>query len=207
MPISSAQFRHSVFINCPFDATYQPLFHAIVFAVQLAGFKPRCAREGTNAVTVRLQKIMEIISECKYGIHDISNTELGSNRLPRFNMPFELGLDLGAQRFGSSRHGSKCHLVLDRDEYRYQRFISDINGLDISPHSKSVKRTINQVRDWLSTESGIDTMSGGDYMYWRYRAFQKELPGLCKQWKRNINKLTFGDFTHIARIWLEENES
>ena len=207
MSISSVQYKQNVFINCPFDPIYQPLFHAIIFAVQIAGFKPRCAREGSNAATVRLQKIMDIISECKYGIHDISKTELGSNGLPRFNMPLELGLDLGAKRFGTIRQRSKSLLVLDRDQYRYQKFISDINGQDISPHSRSIKKAINQVRDWLSTESGIDTMSGGDYMYWRYRAFQRELPELCRQWNRNIKKLTFGDFTHIARIWLEENET
>lgn len=207
MSISSTQYGQNVFINCPFDSTYQPFFDAIVFAVQIAGFKPRCAREESNAAKVRLQKIMDIISECKYGIHDLSKTELGSNGLPRFNMPLELGLDLGAKRFGTMRQRAKSLLVLDKDQYRYQKFISDINGQDISPHSGSIKKAINQVRNWLSTESGIDTMSGGDYMYWRYRAFQRELPELCKQWNRNIKKLTFGDFAHIVRIWLEENES
>jgi hypothetical protein len=38
---------------------------------------------------------MDIISGCKYSIHDLSRTELDkTTRLPRFNMPLELGLDL-----------------------------------------------------------------------------------------------------------------
>jgi len=32
--------------------------------------------------------------------HDISRTELNEHSLPRFNMPLELGLFLGASRFG-----------------------------------------------------------------------------------------------------------
>jgi hypothetical protein len=50
-------------------------------------------------------------------------------------------------------------------------------------------------------------MPGGDYMYKRYKAFQKELPLLCREAKLNIKKLTFGDFIKIARVWLEENET
>jgi hypothetical protein len=206
MPVSSSQYERSVFINCPFDSHYKPLFDAIVFAVQIAGFKPRSAREITDSGAIRIQRIMDIIAECQYGVHDISRTELGSNRLPRFNMPLELGIDLGSRRFGTPRHQTKRLLVMDTKQYRYQRFISDINGQDIRPHSRSIKQVVNNIRDWLSESSGIDTMPGGDYMYWRYRAFQRELPGLCKQWKRNLNRLTFGDLTHIARIWLEENE-
>jgi hypothetical protein len=31
-------YNKSVFINCPFDRKYQPLFRAMVFAVLRAGF-------------------------------------------------------------------------------------------------------------------------------------------------------------------------
>lgn len=89
MPKARDDFKINVFINCPFDPEYKPLFEAIVFTVQIAGFRPRCAREASNAGQVRIDKILEIISECKYGIHDISRTE---PLPPRFNMPLELGL-------------------------------------------------------------------------------------------------------------------
>ncbi len=65
----------SVFINCPFDAQYRPLFEAIVFAVFACGFRPRCALEIDDASQVRIDKIFKIIAECKYGVHDISRTE------------------------------------------------------------------------------------------------------------------------------------
>ena len=71
-----ANFERNVFINCPFDEPYEPLFNAIVFAVHETGFRPRCALEANNAGQFRLNKIMDIISECKYSIHDLSRTEL-----------------------------------------------------------------------------------------------------------------------------------
>ncbi len=91
----------SVFINCPFSPDYQDQFNAIVFAVVRSGFVARCARENDDGAEVRLEKICRIIKDCPLGIHDISKTEADPNTsLPRFNMPFELGLFLGAKKFG-----------------------------------------------------------------------------------------------------------
>lgn len=206
MAASAKEFRRNVFINCPFDKDYQPLFNAIVFTVQIAGFTPRCAWEASNAGEFRLQKIKNIISDCKFGIHDISRTEPSSGGLPRFNMPLELGIDLGCREFGSGRQRLKSLLVLDTTEHRYEKFISDIKGQDPKPHGRKPKNAVNRVRDWLSDESGVTTLAGGDYMYKRYGVFQAELPDLCKAAKQNIKKLTFGDLVKIARLWLEENE-
>src|SRR6266446_4395536 len=101
-PAPAKQYGQNVFINCPFDKEYSSLFDAIVFTVHDMGFRPRCALEARNAGQFRLEKILEIKSKCKYSIHDLSRTELDpENRLPRFNMPFELGLDLGCKKFGS----------------------------------------------------------------------------------------------------------
>ncbi len=92
----------SVFINCPFDQEYQPIFEAIVFCVAACGFVPRCTLELTDTAEVRIENIYRLISECNHSIHDISRTEVQdqSYRLPRFNMPLELGIFLGAKRFG-----------------------------------------------------------------------------------------------------------
>lgn len=118
-PTPAKQYSQNVFINCPFDKEYSSLFDAIVFAVHDMGFRPRCALEARNAGQFRLEKILEIISQCKYSIHDLSRTELDpENRLPRFNMPFELGLDLGCKKFGSAAHREKVCLILDAKPLR-----------------------------------------------------------------------------------------
>ena len=105
-----------VFINCPFSDDYREHFRAIVFTVIRSGFTPRCARERDDAGEVRYEKICRIIGECAFGIHDISKTELDAGTgLPRFNMPFELGLFLGATKYGSRSVKRKATLILDRE--------------------------------------------------------------------------------------------
>ena len=97
-------YEYGVFVNCPFDAEYRPLFRAIVFAIHDCGFAARSALEVTDASQVRIDKISAIIASSKFGLHDISRTELDSaTGLPRFNMPLELGLFLGAKRFGTGK--------------------------------------------------------------------------------------------------------
>ena len=66
---------------------------ALVFAIHDCGYIARSALEAENSAEVRIDKIAKIIKDCRYGIHDISRTEVSRETgLPRFNMPFELGL-------------------------------------------------------------------------------------------------------------------
>ncbi|WP_288824852.1 hypothetical protein [uncultured Paraburkholderia sp.] len=97
-----ADFETNVFINCPFDKTYTPILEAIVFTVLACGYTPRSALQERDAADIRLEKIKRLINASQFGIHDISRTEpdVGSG-LPRFNMPFELGLDIGARHYGA----------------------------------------------------------------------------------------------------------
>jgi len=199
-------YGRNVFINCPFDDKYKPLFDAAVFAVHTIGFEPRCALEASNAGQARLYKIMDMIAGCRYGVHDISRTESSRSHLPRFNMPLELGLDLGCWRYGSGNLGDKRLLIMDRTPYRYQKFISDIAGHDIVSHSNNVGKIIHHIRDWLSTESRASTIPGGNYILGRYRNFRHTLPAFCKARKLSLEKLTFADFSRAIRTWLEENE-
>jgi hypothetical protein len=146
------EYEQNVFINCPFDREYAPLFEAIVFAVHDAGFRPNCARGRLDSSQVRLQKIVELISASRYSIHDLSRTALDEvNALPRFNMPLELGIDLGCKAF-SAAHSGKSLLIFDSARYRFQKFVSDLRGQDIHQHDNDAKVAATRVRDWLRTE-------------------------------------------------------
>jgi hypothetical protein len=102
-------YNDNVFLNCPFDSEYWPVFEAIVFTIFACGFVPRCAREEADSSDVRVDKLVRLIQQSRYGIHDISRVELDdAHGLPRFNMPFELGLDLGCKRFGATTGPSGC---------------------------------------------------------------------------------------------------
>lgn len=199
-------YEDNVFINCPFDEEYKPVFHAIVFAVHDSGFTARCALEISDAAQNRLDKITKIISECKYGIHDISRTELDPlNSLPRYNMPLELGIFLGCKKFGNTTHRSKTCLIMDKERYRYQKFISDIAGQDISFHMNEPKAAIQKVRDWLRTESRHINIPGGAKIYERYLSFEEKFPDICEQMNIQPRELTFVDFVHSVTEWLTLN--
>jgi len=125
-----------VFVNCPFDPDYKEQFDALIFAIYDCGFYPRCAWEIADSGGVRFEKICELIQECRYGIHDLSRIEIDSTtQLPRFNMPLELGLFLGAKKFSGRTKRRKVCLVMDTERYRYRNFCSDLAGVDIEAHS------------------------------------------------------------------------
>lgn len=60
-----ANYERNVFINCPFDDEYKPLFYAIVFAVNDLRFQAKCAKDESNAGKARIEKIQDLIAECK----------------------------------------------------------------------------------------------------------------------------------------------
>jgi hypothetical protein len=114
--LASTSATDHVFVNCPFDDEYTDTFRALIFAIRACGFLPRCARELDDGGQVRIDKLYNLISACRYGIHDISRTELDSaNQLPRFNMPLELGIFLGAKHYGRPLQRQKHLLIFDTE--------------------------------------------------------------------------------------------
>lgn len=197
-----------VFVNCPFDEAYKDIFYAIIFTVFDCGYNARCALEVEDSSEVRIEKIAKIIRECKYGIHDISYTEIDKNTgLPRFNMPLELGMFLGAKRFGDDVQRKKVCLILDKEPYRYQRFISDIAGQDIQSHKNDVQEVIKVLRNWLQNASGRTVIPGGNEILRRYQMLKSDLPVLCAKLRLVVDEMIFNDYINIVSIWLKENPS
>ncbi len=197
-------YHESVFINCPFDAEYKDLFDATVFAVIDCGFTPRCALELSNSAQIRIEKIVNLINACQFGIHDLSRTELDSaSGLPRFNMPFEFGIFFGAQRFGNAQQKKKNCLIFDHTAYRYQKFISDISGQDIAIHNGVRATLVTKVRDWLNGTGRSEPLPGGLAIANRYDLFRADLPAICSEVRLSPDKLTFVDFVYVVRQWLK----
>jgi hypothetical protein len=197
----------SVFINCPFDADYRPLFEAVVFAVYDCGFHPRCAMEVEDSSQVRIQKITSIIRECRLAIHDLSRIQTDThNRLPRFNMPFEFGIFVGAKTFGGREQRRKACVVLDAERYRFQQFISDIAGQDIRDHGARPDVLIHQVRDFLSCHlPGAVILPGGQALTERFEAFRRQVTASCAELRLDRDALTFRDLTIFSVGWIDLN--
>ncbi|HYR06443.1 MAG TPA: hypothetical protein VEQ60_01665 [Longimicrobium sp.] len=200
-------YDNSVFINCPFDSTYRPLFEAVAFAVYDCGFYPRTALEVEDSSEVRMDKIVRLIAECRLAVHDVSRTQLDrDSRLPRFNMPLELGIFIGAKEFGEGEQRRKAAVVLDTERYRYQRYISDIAGSDIRAHGRAPGRAIHQVRSFLSTHcADRSILPGGEMIAARYAAFRRGLARACEKLHLRLDELTFRDLTTLMVAWLDQH--
>src|SRR3954469_3305030 len=198
MPTSAP--NRDVFINCPFAAAYQTLFYAIVFTAIRSGFRARCALETDDASENRFAKICSIIKACRYGVHDISRTEAdGDPPLPRFNMPLELGVFLGAKSYGGPAQKDKRCIIFDRERYRFQRYISDIAGQDIHFHEGSEQKLIEELATWLRDQSRDSTVPGGGAIAGQFATFKANiLPAICQARSLEPEELTFGDFNAIV---------
>lgn len=197
--MTSATYENSVFVNCPFDSQYWPLFEAITFSVYELGYYPRCALEVDDSSQVRIQKITEIIRGCRLSIHDISRTETdGTPPLPRFNMPLELGLFMGAKSFGGAAQKRKAAMILDTEQYRFQRYISDIAGQDIRAHGGDPENVVRHVRGFLLSQSPRTTfLAGSDKVIARFRQFKAEMPASLNA--LHIDPADFG-FQDLIRL-------
>lgn len=168
------------------------------------GFRPRSARELDDGGQTRIDKIYGLIEACRYGIHDLSRTELdGINNLPRFNMPLELGLFLGAKRYGSKEQKAKRVLILDVEQHRYQRFISDLAGMDIHGHDSEPLRALRETRNWLANVSRRELPSA-DRVQRIYTVFLASLPDIAAALEFDPADIPYVDFERIVAQWLVE---
>ena len=154
-------FGKNVFINCPFDNDYRQMLLAIIFTTKYLSFTPRLALERADSAESRIAKIVKLIDESKFGIHDLSrmvSKEIDEHY--RMNMPFELGIDYGAKALKGGQWQEKQILILEKEQYRYQKALSDLSGSDIKSHNDNQARIIPVVRDWFVATAGIRTKSG-----------------------------------------------
>jgi hypothetical protein len=167
---------------------------------------PRSAREVENGTQTRIDKIQEIIKDSKYGIHDISCTELcDENSLPRFNMPFELGLFMSAKTFGQKKQKEKSCLILDREKFRFQRFLSDIAGQDIRGHRGDLNELVKQVSAWLKNLPEKKSKAGGTEVFKQFSEFNSTIfPVLCAQDSLESDEVSFNDYSQYVSAWLSQ---
>ncbi len=206
--MTSPSYNDNVFLNCPFDSAYKQLFDALVFTIHDCGFIARCALEEADASQVRIEKLYDIIADCRYGVHDLSRTGIEQpSGLPRFNMPLELGVFLGAKQFGKVEQKRKKCLILESKQYRYRAFISDISGQDITAHNNNPQDVVTVARNWLRNVSGRKTIPSGSIIWRHYQGFLSDLPRVAQQVELEVDELVFNDYTFLVAEWLKTREN
>ena len=146
----------SVFINCPFDVEFADQRDAIVFTCVQCGFYPVLADSSGQSGRPRLDRILDALTGCGYSIHDLSRCRgEGDENLARFNMPLELGMAMAVRRMNGDKAATEpAHeylILVPEDRLLYQRYVSDLAGLDPQTHDGSVARVVSEVLAWLLT--------------------------------------------------------
>jgi hypothetical protein len=203
-------FEKNVFINCPFDPDYNKMLKALVFTTVTCGLVPRIALERDDSGEERINKIKELIRCSKYSIHDISRMEpLKSGDLPRFNLPFELGLDLGCRTYGKGKMSAKKCLILDKESYRYTQVISDISGNDIRAHNGNDKDLIREVRNWIRTTTN-KSVPAGNNIWDDFNLFSIDFEKTCKEKgydNNDIEQMPIPEYFGFVKKWLASQTS
>jgi hypothetical protein len=198
-------FPTNVFVNCPFDSDYLPLLRPLLFTLIDLGFTPRIALEALDSGSPRINKIISLVEESKYAIHDLSRIQAKKiNEYFRLNMPFELGLDVGCWLFKPGKWTGKRCLILEIEKYRYQAAISDLSNSDIAAHGNKPINIVTEVRNWLNNEAHLEAF-GANMIWGRFNEFMadnyRELRGQGFS-PHNIENLTISELMGHMRTWV-----
>lgn len=210
-------YSKNVFINCPFDDKYFELREVLVFTIIYFGFIPRLGLESSDSGEYRLEKIIALIEESQYSIHDLSRLQAETiGEISRLNMPFELGLDYGLRRFNTD-YSDKRSLILSTNPFDYRQAISDINGADIKNHDDDLVTMISCLRAWFSETVRLSGLNSSAKIASDYFTFQTELFDLkmhkyaknhtsteCEKFaKKEIEELTLPEFIEEVKSWIK----
>jgi hypothetical protein len=181
--LASAERGRRVFINCPFDADYSEQLDAIVFTCVHVGFYPVTADSSGQSGRPRLERILTALSSCRYSIHDLSRCRgEGEDNLARFNMPLELGMAMAIRALSPSPEAHEYLVLVPDEQYLYQRYMSDLGGLDPQTHDGSTPRVVAEVLAWLLTAAEAPTELMPEEVVMKLPRFLEEKRSLETSW-------------------------
>lgn len=173
----------SVFINCPYDPEYEPLFDTLIFTVVCCGFTPRSATDSGIVAESRMERIFSAIFDSNYSIHDLSRCQgEGERMLARFNMPLELGIAMTWRRAGGAAPARHDWLVLVPKDAPYTQLVSDLAGFDLTRYDGTPDALVRRVMSWLVTRPGAFSGVSPPAVIDRLQAFRKSKAELKFQW-------------------------
>lgn len=168
-----SQVNNNVFINCPFDEKHiNDILKPIMFCLISNGLSPQLSLMIQDSGQKRIDKIVDLMKNSKYNIHDLSLLKTKSTKeYARMNMPYELGIDYGLRISGVERYGQKQFLILGSSRYDYMKAISDISGFDIHNHGGKTEKVFDCMYSWLSSLGLQKNMPPALTMYYDFLDF------------------------------------
>jgi len=174
VPRKKKTIEKAVFLNIPYDPQFHNLCLAYICAIASFGLVPRATLEIPG--TRRLDRIIGLIEECAFSMHDLSRVERNAPlRLPRFNMPFELGLAMAWQKLRNRGH---LWYVFETQPHRAEKTLSDLAGTDVYVHGGTIKGVLREVSNAFVREKRKATF---DQMLQVYQVTRRALPSILKK--------------------------
>lgn len=163
----------TVFLNIPYDQQFENLYLAYLVGISCFGLVPRATLEvpGGNG---RLDRILDLVRDCTYSIHDLSRVQLdrARPRAPRFNMPFELGLAVACERFGEN---GQVWFVFETVALRLNKSLSDLSATDPYVHNGTIAGVFRELCNCFTRERRQPSVQ----QMWRvYRDIRRNVPDL-----------------------------
>ncbi|MCD4829208.1 MAG: hypothetical protein K8R90_07275 [Candidatus Cloacimonetes bacterium] len=185
----------------------------MIFTLLYFNLTPCLATIRDDGGEQRLHKIIDLMRQCQYSIHDLSRLEVSVQQIPRMNMPFELGVDFGI-RYSSEHFKAKRFLIFELHEHDLKPVLSDISGCDPKAHENLPDLIVKHVRDWIVTENLSHKRTYYDLIGDLYTIFMDWLvESIDKSYreKRNMKipepNLPDSEFAETAGRWLKDNRS
>jgi hypothetical protein len=204
-------FESNVFINCPFDPDYASLLRPLLFTVISLGFNPRIASERSDSVENRIDKIIGLIRESRFSIHDISRLRAKKvGEFARFNLPFELGLAHASRVFARARKQPKLCLVLERTRHDFRRALSDLGGSDIKGHGNKPAELVRCVRDWFVETVGLRRVRGATSLWYQFNEFASDFYDARKRdgfSRSDLNFMPVPEYIGFIQDWVSRDET
>jgi hypothetical protein len=184
-PVEPAQ----VFLNVPYNKSYERILVALTSALVALGRVPRLTFQVPEVGEGRRSRIFQLLKSCPVSIHDLSSVGMPV----RFNMPFELGLAC-ALREQTRRHE---FLVLEKRPHRLEKHLSDLNGIDPKIHGGTVRGAICAVLDVLKKPDGNPS---ADEVIRLDRVLMKLVPVLKKRHRTDelFNPRIYGELVALG---------
>jgi hypothetical protein len=160
-----------VFLNIPYDASFERLYISYIVGISAFRLIPHTTLEIPDS-TRRLDRIQALLHECRYSIHDLSRVQVSRKgaRVPRFNMPFELGLAVSWSHVNPDRHS---WFVCDSERHRVLKSTSDLAGTDFNIHDGTIRGVMRELCNMFIRQSVRPDVS---QMMKQYRRLRSAIP-------------------------------
>lgn len=181
----------------------------MLFTLVYVGLIPRLASDELDSLEPRIDKIVRLIKQCKYSIHDLSRLKSAkAKEIFRLNMPFELGVDYGCRRVGNNLLRTKQSLILEKSRFDIHKALSDLNGVDIKCHNNNPNQIVRALQHWVIETVGLRDIDSPSLIWHRFVEFSHDFnrSGKAQGYsRRDMKVMPIPQYIRFISQWIDSN--